>query len=77
MCQYLGWLGRRFVAFLLIVFLFILFGNFFGLVPYGKTPTTYLALTLVLAFSLLIGCIALGFVNHGFKFFRLFILKVN
>ena len=77
MSQYLGPKGRRYFSFLFIVFFFILFGNFFGLVPYAKTPTNYLALTLVLSFSILVGCIVLGFFEHDVAFLRIFVLKLG
>ena len=40
-------------------------------------PTGYLVLTFCLSFTVLIGCIVLGFIQHKIAFFRLFVLEVN
>jgi len=55
------------------LFLFILFGNVLGLLPYSFTFTSHIVLTGAMAAFVFIGVTILGFVKHGFHFFSLFV----
>jgi len=57
----------------LVVFVFILFSNLIGLVPFSFTTTAQFAITFALALSFNLGFIFLGFYKHGYKFLKLFV----
>ncbi len=59
--------------FVFTLFLFILFGNFLGLMPYGFTFTSHIAVTAGMAVVIFLGVTVLGFVKHGLHFFSLFV----
>jgi F-type H+-transporting ATPase subunit a len=64
--------GQNFFILIYSIFIFILFNNFQGLIPYNFTVTSHLILTFSFSLSIFIGtnlfCISL----HGLKFFSLF-----
>lgn len=64
---------NKYIPFGLILFLFILFNNLIGLVPYSFTTTSHFAVTMTFSFSIMIGLTLLGFYKHKFKFFTLFL----
>lgn len=57
----------------LLVFLFILFSNLCGLLPFSFTVTAQFAITFALAFSFNLGFIILGFYLHKLSFLKLFV----
>lgn len=65
--------GKRYAPFLFTVFMFILFSNLLGMLPYGFTVTSHFAITLTLALFFFIIITIIGFVNHGLKFLSLFL----
>ena len=65
--------GRRYLPFILSIFLFVLFGNLLGLIPYGFTFTSQLILTFGLALLVFFLVIIIGFLNHGLKFLKIFL----
>ncbi|MCK5546087.1 MAG: F0F1 ATP synthase subunit A [Rhodospirillaceae bacterium] len=65
--------GRRFFPFVFTLFMFILFANMLGLMPYGFTITSHIIVTFVLAIVVFIGVTAVGIMRHGLKFFSYFI----
>ena len=46
--------------------------NLFGLVPYTFSPTSHIAVTFGLSFSIFIGVTLLGMVNYGANYFSMF-----
>lgn len=62
----MGERGRPFVPFILTVFLFILFCNLVGLIPYSATPTGNISVTAGLAIVSFIATQAAGISRHGF-----------
>ena len=46
------------------LFYFILFSNLLGLIPYSSTSTVEFVISLSIAFTLLIGILIIGFINH-------------
>ena len=65
--------GMAFFPFVLTLFLFILFGNVFGLLPYAFTFTSHIVVTGVMAGFVFISVTLIGLFKHGFHFFSLFI----
>ena len=69
----IGLEGRKYFPFVFTLFMFILFCNALGLVPYSFTVTSHIIVTFALAGVIFIGVTILGIVRHGFKFFSLFL----
>ena len=65
--------ARRYFPFVLTLFLFILFANVLGLVPYSFTVTSHLIVTLSLALTVFIGATIIGFIRNGFGYLKLFV----
>ena len=65
--------GREFFPFVFTLFMFILFANFLGMIPYSYTVTSQLVVTFALAAVVFIGVTIIGIVRHGFHFLRLFV----
>jgi F-type H+-transporting ATPase subunit a len=55
------------------VFLFVLFSNLLGLVPYSFTVTSHAVMTIAFSTTILIGVTIMGFQHHGIGFFAFFI----
>ncbi len=64
--------GEKFFPFVFCLFIYVLFGNLLGLVPYGFTFTSHLAVTMAMASIIFITITLIGIFKHGFKFFTLF-----
>lgn len=67
--------GVKYFPYVLTLFLFILFANYLGLIPYAFSPTAHIVVTSILGFSVFIGVTILGFVLNGTKFLGLFWMK--
>lgn len=65
--------GKKFLPFVLSLFLFILLGNLFGMLPYGYTFTSQIILTFGLAMLVFFTVTIVGFARHGMKFFSYFL----
>ncbi len=64
--------GTRYFPFVFTLFAFILMGNLIGLVPYGFTYTSHIAITLALALMVVIMVTVVGIQRHGWHFFSYF-----
>ena len=64
--------GRRFFPFIFTLFMFILFGNMLGLIPYSFTYTSHIIVTATLALTVFLGITIVGIVRHGLRFFTFF-----
>ncbi|QBR69946.1 F0F1 ATP synthase subunit A [Beijerinckiaceae bacterium] len=65
--------GMRFFPFVFTLFLFVLFSNLIGLIPYTFSITSQIAVTFALA-ALVIGIVIIyGTIRHGTHFLRLFV----
>jgi F-type H+-transporting ATPase subunit a len=53
-------------------FLFILFANFLALIPTSFSPTSHIAVTVILALTVFISVTVIGFVKNGAGFLSLF-----
>ncbi len=67
--------GLKFFPFVFSLFIFVLFCNFFGMVPGSFTVTSQIAVTLTLACMVMLVVIVTGFAKHGIGFFKLFVPK--
>ena len=65
--------ARDFFPFIFTLFMFILFSNLLGLIPYSFTVTSHIIVTFALAAVVFIGVTIVGIVRHGFHFLRLFV----
>ena len=65
--------ARQFFPFVFTLFMFILFSNLLGLVPYSFTVTSHIIVTFALAAIVFIGVTIVGIVKHGWHFLRLFV----
>ena len=64
--------GRRYFPFIFTLFVFILFCNTLGMVPFSFTPTSHIIVTFALAFVVFVGVTIIGFAKNGTGFLRLF-----
>lgn len=65
--------GQRYVPVIFSLFVFILFSNLAGLLPYSFTVTSHLAVTLTLAMLVFLGMTFIGCARHKLKFSRAFL----
>ena len=64
--------GRKFFPFIFSLFMFVLFGNLLGLVPYSFTYTSHIIVNFGLAATVFIGVTIIGFMRHGTHYLRMF-----
>lgn len=64
--------GRGYFPFVFTLFMFVLFGNFLGLIPGGFTFTSHIAVTFTMAAIIFLAVTVIGIYRHGFHFLRLF-----
>jgi F-type H+-transporting ATPase subunit a len=67
--------GLRFFPFVFTLFIFVLFCNFFGMIPWTFTVTSQIAVTLALACLVVLTVVVTGFARHGIGFLKLFVPK--
>jgi F-type H+-transporting ATPase subunit a len=65
--------AEPYFPFVFTLFMFVLFSNFLGLVPYSFTVTSQIIVTFALAATVFIGVTIIGIVKHGTHFLRLFV----
>ena len=73
--QNIGENGKRYMSFILSIFMFILICNLFGMIPYSFTVTSHISVTFILAMIVFLLVTIVGFVKHGLHFFSLFLPK--
>ena len=67
-----GKAGRPYFPLVFSLFMFILFGNMLGLLPYSFTFTSHIIVTFGLAITIFLGVTVLGFAKHGIGFLKFF-----
>ncbi len=67
--------GRKYFPFVFSLFMFILFGNLIGLIPYSFTFTSHIIVTFAMAAFVFVGVTVIGIVRHGLHFFSFFMPK--
>ena len=70
-----GSAAKSFFPFIFTLFMFVLFSNMVGMLPYSFTTTSHIIVTFVLASIVFVGVTILGFAKHGFKYLELFVPK--
>ncbi|ESR26221.1 F0F1 ATP synthase subunit A [Lutibaculum baratangense] len=65
--------GMKYFPFIFSLFMFILFANMLGMIPYAFTITSHIIITFALALAVFIGVTAIGFMKHGLGYFRLIV----
>jgi F-type H+-transporting ATPase subunit a len=65
--------GMKFFPLVFSLFMFILFVNLVGLIPYAFTVTSHIIITASLALLVFCTVLVYGFWNHGLRFFKLFV----
>ena len=64
--------GFQYFPFIFSLFMFILFGNLIGMIPYGFTFTSHIIVTFTLAAVVILLVTLVGLMRHGFHFFSYF-----
>ena len=67
--------AKPFFPFIFTLFMFVLFCNMVGMLPYSFTVTSHIIVTFVLAAFVFIGVTIIGFIKHGIRYLELFIPK--
>ena len=66
--------GQRYFPFIFTLFMFVLFGNLLGMVPYSFTFTSHIVVTFALAMFIFLGVTLVAIFRHGlFKFLGFFL----
>ena len=65
--------GQQFFPILFLIFGFVLFSNLLGLTPYAFTPTSHIIINFMIALSMFIGLMIIGFLRQGLYFLKLFV----
>ena len=65
--------GKKYFPFIFSLFMFILFCNLIGMIPYTFTVTSHIIVTFALALVVFIGVTIIGFVRHGAHYLKLFV----
>ncbi len=68
---YLAPKGTVYFPFFYYLFLFIVFSNLLGILPYSFTITSHLSITFTLSFMVWFGSLIIGFVENGLRFFSI------
>ncbi|MDP6681235.1 MAG: F0F1 ATP synthase subunit A [Pelagibacteraceae bacterium] len=67
--------AKVFFPFIFTLFMFVLFCNMIGMLPYSFTVTSHIIVTFTLAATIFIGVTVIGFLRHGIKYLELFVPK--
>ena len=65
--------GMRYFPFIFSLFMFILFCNMLGMLPYSFTVTSHIIVTFALAATVFVLVTMVGFARHGVGFLKLFV----
>jgi F-type H+-transporting ATPase subunit a len=65
--------GLKFFPLVFSLFMFILFLNLIGWIPYSFTVTSHIVITVALALLVFLTVVIYGFWKHGLHFLRLFV----
>jgi len=65
--------GEKYFPYVSMIFIFILFSNLSGLIPYSFTVTSHIIITFTLSFSIFISVNIIGIREHGFNMLSLII----
>ena len=65
--------AKPYFAFIFSIFMFVLFCNMFGMIPYAFTVTSHIIVTFILASFIFIGVTIIAFMKHGLGYLKLFV----
>ncbi|HEY7989885.1 MAG TPA: F0F1 ATP synthase subunit A [Stellaceae bacterium] len=65
--------GLRYFPFIFTLFMFILFGNLLGMIPYSFTFTSHIIVTFGMSIVIFVGVTFIGLWRHGLHFLKLFV----
>lgn len=65
--------GKPYFSLIFTIFMFVLFGNFLGMLPYSFTFTSHIAVTLTMAMVIFLLVTVIAFMKHGMHFFSFFL----
>ena len=65
--------AKPYFPFIFSLFMFVLFCNMIGMLPYSFTVTSHIIVTLLLAMFIFIAVTFIGFIKHGFGYLKLFV----
>jgi len=65
--------AKPYFPFVFSLFMFVLFCNMLGMLPYSFTVTSHIIVTFALAAVIFVGVTIIGFINHGVGYLKLFI----
>ncbi len=68
-----GTAGMKYFPWVFSIFMFVLFGNFLGMIPYTFTFTSHIIVTFGLALMVFLTVTVIAFARHGFHFFAFFL----
>ncbi|MGE0613204.1 MAG: F0F1 ATP synthase subunit A [Hyphomicrobiales bacterium] len=68
-----GSAGQKYFPFVFSLFMFILFANMLGMIPYSFTVTSHIIVTFAMALAVFIGVTLIGFARHGIGFLKFFV----
>ena len=67
--------ARPYFPFIFSLFMFVLFCNMVGMLPYSFTVTSHIIVTLIMALFIFVAVTIIGFIKHGFKYLTIFVPK--
>merc|ERR1711990_1307936 len=65
--------AKPYFSFIFSLFMFVLFCNMLGMIPYTFTVTSHIIVTFVLAAFIFVGVTIIGFMKHGLGYLKLFV----
>ena len=65
--------AKPYFPFIFSLFMFVLFCNMLGMLPYSFTVTSHIIVTLIMALFIFVAVTVIGFIKHGFKYLRIFV----
>ena len=65
--------AKPYFPFIFSLFMFVLFCNMVGMLPYSFTVTSHIIVTLIMALFIFIAVTIIGFLNHGVKYLSIFV----
>ena len=67
--------AKPYFPFIFSLFMFVLFCNMVGMLPYSFTVTSHIIVTLIMALLIFVAVTIIGFMKHGFKYLSIFVPK--
>ena len=65
--------ARPYFPFIFSLFMFVLFCNMVGMLPYSFTVTSHIIVSLIMALFIFIAVTIIGFIKHGVKYLSIFV----